>query len=215
MYNYGTFCTNTGLYMMIVCAFTSAAYSRNPASPEKRLLHLQLLKMVLLSLHLQSSAPVLSLLSRLAYITLTGGTEVSFFRREEQEAWSLAPQTRQCALCSKHIRTPRAGTSKPRCSPVPCLWLRHGLKWFPHLSVLFLYDLVINVNCCIVLHFPTKSVVLFVCSFLWFMDDFLFTWCHFFVCMTSQTTGICAWHLNYLSFLRKPWGSSEDIFLSG
>lgn len=66
--------------MIFICAFTSAAYSHNPASPEKRLLHFQFLKMVLLRLHLQSSAPVLSLLSRLAYITLTGGTEVSFFQ---------------------------------------------------------------------------------------------------------------------------------------
>lgn len=50
-------------------------------------------KMVLLRLHRQSSAPILSVLSRLTYITLTGGAEVTFSGVKKQEAWSLALET--------------------------------------------------------------------------------------------------------------------------
>lgn len=62
-------------------------------------------EMVLLRLHLQSCAPILSLLSKLAYITLTGSAEVTFSGVKKQEAWSLALEMRQCALSFKYIQT--------------------------------------------------------------------------------------------------------------
>lgn len=73
--------TNSVQYVMVgkVCAFTSASCSINPVSLEEWLVHhLQLQKTVLLRRHLPSSALILSLLSRLAHITLTGGTQVVF-----------------------------------------------------------------------------------------------------------------------------------------
>lgn len=70
----------------------------------------------------------------------------AFFRRGKQDSWSFGPETRQCALCSKHIQTPRPKTTVPHCSPVLCLKQCNGscLLLQPGWDSLFVHFFVVD-----------------------------------------------------------------------